>query len=376
MVRVRKARALVGAVIAVVIVAAIAVLSTALGAQAVSRPSAVSPQWKTLPGETIVFGPPSGARGPDDLAWLAIHGLDSGRPLIWTEFQNGINPNGTPGSAYGPTQSTLGGFDPSTGVIVRAINLSGHVDGLTSDPATGQLLATTNEDANSAFYVINPMSGAVIAYSYAPSPNLDGNGGTDSSSVIGGEIYVSHSDPEDTTQAAAYEVILHPATLTAQLNPVFYDDSSAIDAATGAMITLALTDPDTNLVMPSESPVYGGDLATISQGDGRIVFATHLGDDPQFTLLNLTDYVSGNLPPIDGLAVATSGEGTLYVVDAKAGTIEALDTSGWATGTVFVTEPNDNGNPLLGTLDRATGVITPLGNHFLSPKGLIFVPKE
>ena len=82
----------------------------------------------------------------------------------------------------------------------------------------------------------------------------------------------------------------------------------------------------------------------------------------------------GNVPPIDGMAVATAGRGTLYVVDNKAGTILALDTSGLPAGTVFVGEPNDNGNPLVGALNLSTGRITPLGNTFASPKGLLFLP--
>jgi hypothetical protein len=54
--------------------------------------------------------------------------------------------------------------------------------------------------------------------------------------------------------------------------------------------------------------------------------------------------------------------------------IQALDTSGWRAGTVFVGEPNDNGNPIIGTLNLSTGVITPLGKSFRSPKGMLFVP--
>jgi len=139
---------------------------------------------------------------------------------------------------------------------------------------------------------------------------------------------------------------------------------------------MALTDPDTNYIMPAESPKYSGDLATISQGDGRLVFASNLPNVPQLFQLNLTDNVTGNLPPIDGLAVVTSDSGTLYVADAGAGSLLAFSTTGWPVGTVFVTEPKDNGNPLIGTLNLITGVITPLGNHLISPKGLIFVPAD
>ncbi|HWC39185.1 MAG TPA: hypothetical protein VG476_11680 [Acidimicrobiales bacterium] len=52
----------------------------------------------------------------------------------------------------------------------------------------------------------------------------------------------------------------------------------------------------------------------------------------------------------------------------------ALSTAGLARGTVFAAEVSDTGTPLVGTLDLATGVITPLGNAFTNPHGLLFVP--
>ncbi len=122
--------------------------------------------------------------------------------------------------------------------------------------------------------------------------------------------------------------------------------------------------------MPGASPRFAGKLATVSQGDGLIVFGSHPNG---LEVLNMTDNL-GPLPPIDGLAVATADKGTLYVVDSAAGKIEAFDTSGWPTGTVFVGDANDNNNPLVGTLDLSTGTITPLLNVLASPKGLLFVP--
>ncbi len=329
----------------------------------------------TLPGTTLVSAPPTGAKGPDDITVMAVRGLDGGRALIWTAYQNGINPDGTPGTPGGPTQSTVAGYDPSTGALVRTIQVTGKVDGLTADPRLGVLIATVNEDDNSAFNLVFPAIGAVTTFAYSPDPAVNGNGGTDSIAVLGGRIYVAHSNPNDVTQPTDYLVSLQRSTptLTANLSPVFYDNSMATDALTGTTVQLALTDPDTNFAMPKQSPMFAGDLATVSQADGEIVFA-HLGQTPQLTVLPLTDNKPGNVPPIDGLAVATSNSGTLYVVDAAAGTIQALDTTGWAAGTVFVGEPNDNGNPLIGTLNLSTGVITPLGNTFQSPKGLLFVP--
>jgi len=309
---------------------------------------------------------------------MAIAGLDGGRTVIWTAYQNGINPDGTPGKPGGPTQSTVVGYDASSGVLVRSVQVTGKVDGLTADPEMGVLIATVNEDDNSAFNLIYPVTGAVATYAYSPNPAVDGNGGTDSIAVSDGQIYVSHSNPEDATQATDYLVTpdTSTSTLTAYLTPAFFDNSLATNALTGATVQLGLTDPDTNYVIPKESPRFAADLATISQADGEIVFASHIADSPKLTVLALTDNKPGNVPPIDGLAVATSDHGTLYVVDGAAGTIQALDTSGWRAGTVFVGEPNDNGNPLIGTLNLSTGAITPLGNSFQSPKGMLFVPGQ
>lgn len=329
----------------------------------------------SLASETVVSGPPTGTKGPDDIARMAVKGLDNGKELIWTAFQNGINPNGTPGTSGGATQSIVAGYDPSTGALILTIPVTGHVDGLTADPRTGTLIATANEDANSTFNLIYPALGAVAVYTYNPNPAVSSVGGTDSIAILDGNIYVSHSNPLDTTQPTVY--VVKPeisTTLTAALTPVFYDNSMATNALTGKTVQLGLTDPDTNFVMPNESPRFGGDLATISQGDGEIIFASHLTGNPNLWVMSVTDNAEGNVPPIDGLAVATSNRGTLYVVDSAAGTIQALSTAGCQKGTVFVSEPSDNGNPLLGTLNLFTGKITPLSNQFQSPKGLLFVP--
>jgi hypothetical protein len=329
----------------------------------------------TLPATAFVSAPPTGAKGPDDITALAVNGLDHGRALVWTAFQNGINPNGTPGTSGGPTQSTVAGYDPYSGALVRSINVTGKVDGLTANGPARTLIATVNEDVHSALVVIYPALGAVATYTYSPDPSVSGNGGTDSIAVVHGQVYLAHSNPNDTSQAAEYLVSLHASTLTAQLTPVFFDNNNARSAVNWALVHLALVDPDTNYVMPSAGERFAGELATISQADGEIVFAKLHVPGHDLQVLNVTDNRSGNVPPIDGMAVASCGDGTLYVIDAKAGSIQALDTQGWPKGTVFVGEPSDTGNPLVGTLNLWTGVITPLGNHFVSPKGLLFVPE-
>jgi|GEM_PF-2427548 len=357
--------------IAMIVVSSIALLI--LPSIALSSFASNSNTLSTLPSKMLVSSPPTGSSGPDDITILAVKGVDGGKALIWTAFQNGIDANGTAGTPGGPTQSTIAGYDQSTGALVMTIPVTGKVDGLTANLGTNTLIATDNEDQYSKFNIIYPASGAVATYTYSPDPAVAGNGGTDSIAVNNGNIYVVHSNPSDVTQPAEYLVSLKSSNLTAHLTPVFFDNSLATDAVTGARVHLALTDPDTNFVMPSKGNRFAGNLTTISQADGQIIFAKGFVH-PSLKVLNVADNIPGNVPPLDGIAVATSGRGTLYVVDAKAGTIQALNTTGLAAGTVFVGEPKDNGNPLVGTLDLTTGKITPFGNSFQSPKGLLFVP--
>ncbi|HKV89914.1 MAG TPA: hypothetical protein VJQ43_01815 [Thermoplasmata archaeon] len=361
--------------VAVLVLAAIGflLLPAASAASTSSAAPRASPGPSTLPSLTLVSAPPSGAKGPDDITSHSLLGNGSGTQLLWTAYQNGINPDGTPGTTGGPTQSTIAGYDPSSGTLVKTINITGKIDGLAADPTLGRLIATINEDSNSSLCVVNQTSGYVAHYAFSPSPTVSGNGGTDSIAIWHGAIYVVHSNPNDTSQPAEYLVTLHPTMHVAQLTPLFRDDSVARNAVSGSSAPMALVDPDTSLVLPSLTPRFGGELATISQADGAVVFA-QAGAHHHLEILNVTDNKSGNVPPIDGMTVATASEGTLYVVDAKAGTITALTTDGWPAGTVFVGEPSDNGNPLIGTLNLSSGAITPLGNHFVSPKGLLFVP--
>jgi hypothetical protein len=90
--------------------------------------------------------------------------------VIWTAYQNGINPDGTPGTPGGPTASTVAGYDAHTGALVTTIPVTGKVDGLTAYPAKDRLIATVNEDLNSAFNLIEPATGTVTTYQYSPSP--------------------------------------------------------------------------------------------------------------------------------------------------------------------------------------------------------------
>lgn len=325
----------------------------------------------TLGGSTFAAAAPQGASGPDDITILSAAGLDGGRPVIWTAFQNGLPADGSAGTAT----STVAGYDAHTGALMKTVAITGKVDGLRADTTNHRLIATVNEDADSSLNVINVATGTVTHFTYIPDPaSALGNGGTDSITFWHGQMYIVHSNPDAFTAAAVYLTTLDWSTHHASLSALFNDDSTATDAVTGVSSGLALSDPDTDAVVPADAPRFGGQLMLISQGDGQMIFASRTSN-PTLTVLNLSDGTA-NPAPLDGFAVATADSGTLYVVDHgdPAHPITALHTGGWGEGTVFVSEPNDNKNPLIGTLNLHTGVVTPLDNAFQNPKELLFVP--
>jgi hypothetical protein len=326
---------------------------------------------------------PQGASKPDDITKL---GDD-----IFVAYQNNAGADGTPAGSF----STVVGFDVKTAKAVKTYTIPGRVDGMAADVKHHRIFASVNEDLNSSLVVITPGEDehAVVHYTYSPDPAETGsdgiNGGTDSISIAtDGSVYVSHSNPDlslpaPNNTAAVYRINLDGDQ--ANLTRVFgvNDNAKVINPAAGAPTTaaLGLTDPDSNRFLPGPA---GGTLVQVSQADSKIVFASDLhAVHPDLTQLNLTNAAiptSGDAtttPQIDDIEKVT-GNGTLFVVDQKAGDIYTIDTAGIAAGTLFVSQPAPSSgdlpnDPALGVLNPTTGVVTHVAS-LMSAKGLLFVP--
>jgi hypothetical protein len=307
---------------------------------------------------------------------------------LFVAFQNGVGPQGQPGPSGG--DSTVVEMS-TTGTVEATWQLTGKCDGLTADPGAHELIATVNEDLNSSLFTIDPSSPTPTQYSYSDSP-LPHNGGTDAISVIDGQILISASAPgtlpgsmpPPSNYPAVYSVTLNSATHVAAVTPLFYDDSSAVVAnagpTEGQSTTLALTDPDSNEVVPPQSPRFGGDFVLDSQGDQQQIYVDDPGQAGQsLSVLNLSQ-------SIDDSAWATSGDGNLYMTDNTNNLVDVL-RGHFDPGTVFVavTPCSANSAPspcpvpgfpanYLGTLDLTTGLVSAvdLGSQSVQPQGLLF----
>ena len=309
-------------------------------------------------------------------------------PYLFTAFQNGVGPQGQ-AATDGNRDSTVVEFTRS-GHPVRQWDIRGKCDGLTADPARHRIIATVNEDANSSVYTIDPWARpARQVHHYAYSAPLPHKGGTDAISVFHGMVLISASAPGTTGTAApqpsypaVYQVTFHPRRLIARIRPVFYDEARATVANAGGsgQVRLALTDPDSNEVVPSDAARFAGDFMLTSQGDKVQIFVRNPARRRQaLSVLRLSQSVNDT-------AWATSHHGRLYATDNGAGTVNVI-TGPFSPGSVFtaVTPCDANGAPAtcpgpgypanyLGVLDPWTGHISrvPLGGAVLNPQGMLF----
>jgi hypothetical protein len=316
---------------------------------------------------------------PDDITQL-------GRDVFVT-FQNGVGPQGQ-ASPDGNLDSTIVEFSLS-GREVAQWDLHGKCDGLTADPLTGEVIATVNEDAHSSLYAIRPHAGSATHYAY--SEPLPHNGGTDAIAIYRGQILISASAPGTVGAAApnakypaVYVVTLNARDKIAHVIPLYYDAAPAFQAngaAAGKTIRLALTDPDSNEVVPWAAPRFAGDFMLDSQGDQELIFDHFTGWHQSLTALHLP-------ASVDDSAWATTRHGALYVTDGTDDTVDAVSGK-FTAGTMYssVTPCDSSSAPAtcpgpgfpanyLASTSLRTGALTPvpLTGPVLRTGGMIFVP--
>jgi hypothetical protein len=384
----RKTIWLGAAVVAAALLGTAGCSSSGSSSSSSSASPSVGASSKTLTVKQIVFGTtlkhsyrPGGTGAaktgslsqPDDIVTLGGN--------LYVGFQNGVGSQGE-AAPSGNLDSTLVEFTPS-GSVVKQWDMTGKIDGMGADPATGQVFASVNEDSKSSLDVVS--GGTVAHYTYTQSP-LPHKGGTDAISVYNGKIMISASAPGTSGKApanapAVYVVTLNSGAKTAAVIPFFAVNATATavnGSSSSKTVALALTDPDSNLVVPSSSPKFAGDFMLNSQGDLQLIFSGASGQNLQVLKLS---------KPVDDTAWATSASGTLYTTDSGANTVDAI-TGSFTPGTAYtaVAPCNANSAPTvcpapgypansLGAINLKTGAV---GNIVVSgpvaPKGMIFVP--
>lgn len=331
-----------------------AVATTALAATAL--PAAASPAHSAFVVHS--YAAIGAETSPDDITRLGNS--------IYVTFQNGVGPLGE-ASASGVTASTIQQYSLQ-GVPGRSWSVTGKVDGLTADPAKHRLLLTANEDGNSSFLTLDPSrASAPTRYTYQ---GLTHGGGTDAIAVKDDAIIVSASNPSNPAGPAAYRVAL--VGTTARLTPLFSDNSvatSANAATAGTPVQLALTDPDSNTIVPRSSARFGGSFVLDSQGDQQLIFAT-TADRGETAAHGLQ--VLSVAQPLDDTAFATESHRTLWATDPAHNTVDRI-TGDFTPGEAVSAVTPDTGSDSLARLNLTDGSLAPIpGLTAVTPKGLLF----
>ena len=334
--------------------------------------------------KAIFFGAKYHLTGPDDIAIVGPH--------IFVGFQNGVGSQGEP-STTGVTNSTLVEMDVH-GSVEHMVNIRGKIDGLGSDAANNRVIVTVNEDGNSRLSTVD-VHGKLVKYTYSPAV-LPHHGGTDAVSVFDGKIYLSASCGGCQNAASAgtappahspavYQVTLNGTTATLTSTAINVDSPAVTtNPGSSAQATpLKITDADSNTVVPSSAPRFGGDFMLDSQGDKLAIFASSMAPSAPLKVLDLKT-------AIDDTTFATQSSGVLVVTDSTANTVEVV-TGPFHAGEAFsaVTPCNDNAAPAtcpapgwpanyLAALNLSNGSLTPLNNTGATAwaKGLAFMPSS
>jgi hypothetical protein len=322
---------------------------------------------------------------PDDITRLG--------DKLFVGFQNGVGPQGEP-SPDGNLDSTVVelGLD---GHVIAQWDVTGKTDGLTADPALGGVIATVNEDANSALYTIRtdgtPPAAAVTSYTYSQVlPHL---GGTDAIAVDESQIFVSASAPgtngapaPQPTYPAVYTMTLDPTTHVATVHPLFNDEDPATVANVnssqwGKPMPLALTDPDSNSIVPQDASRFAGDFMLTSQGDQQQIYVDNAGGSHQrLAVLSLSQAVDDTSWPKDHSGSLYSTDSTNDAIDVVTGPfhpgqpIVVATPCGSNLAPSVCTAPN-----YLATLNPWTGQVTAVttqGAPYVPQGGLVFAPRD
>ncbi len=302
-----------------------------------------------MPGYTVsVF-----ARGA--ASYFNPDSIENDGKHIWVGYQNGADPTGANHQAGTVVEYTM------SGTVVKTYFILEHCDGLRADPATGMIWATSNEDANPILTILNPTTGASTVYHLGKTPH---GGGYDNLAFVGETAFISASNPTlnaagINTEAALGKITVSGTTTT--ITPVMMGNAGAKDMTTGKSAMLNMIDPDSLSVDPQ------GDVVLANQAGAQLIFVHHPGTATQTVR---------DLPPADQVddTVWATRAGRLLIVDSTHNVIYSV-TARFKPGTVYTEAPSDAPVPgIVGTIDLATGAITPVLIGFTNPTGLAFVP--
>lgn len=311
---------------------------------------AQSPQ-PVAPYQLSVFATaPAGLSAPDSIAVLG--------DLVFVGYGDGHAPDGSDGLNSQVVEYKM------DGTMVQVYTVHGHNDGIKVDPVTHKVWAMQNEDANPNLVIIDPKSQHQKMFTFGPTPH---GGGYDDIVFRGCDVFISASNPANNPNTGPAIVKMRLNGDSAEVSPVLAGTASATDITTDQSIQLNLQDPDSMTLDPY------GNIVLDSQADQELIIVTNPGTAKQQAIrVPLSFQTSAGLESVetDDTNFATSSQGFILFADKNLNTVFVLQKKAFAPGEAYTAA---DGGPFVGTVDLASGIITPVVTGLGDPGGLVFV---
>ena len=301
----------------------------------------------TIDKASVFATGPSGTSGLDSLTTTPDGS-------IWAEYGNGASSSGGPGS------STIVHYGPD-GALLGSQIIAGSVDGLKTDPVTGQIWALINQDGNSKLSLIDPATGAMTTpLSYAVTSTMRGY---DDAAFTGGQVYMSYTNPQNPGDPVLQQLDNGNMPLgTLTLTNLLSLGDTGTNIATGKTEAIPLSDPD------SLKSISGGRLVLTSGADNAFTIVNDPGTKAQSErFVSLTNLPAGS--SLDDVIVPTSSSGTFYVSNPGTSQLEAYKVSGLNTSDAYASVGTE-----IVQVDLQTGAQTVLVSGLKASHGLVFTP--
>lgn len=307
-----------------------------------------STAWSSPVVTTFATGAAVSATSPDSVT--------VGGGSVWVEYSNGASGTGTGGRS-----STIVRYGLN-GAVQQTFSLTGNIDGLKYNPATNQVYATHNQDANSSLSIIDATTntvGPAVPYAVPASTTR----GYDDIAFQGGTTYVTHTNPMSNSTNDILDTLsatTNPLTTT----PVLSLGTQATNLATGASTTLTSADVDSLKAL-------SGNRLLISDANGaRAIFVTNPGAGETVSYLPLIDATGTPLASIDDANFVTATSGTFLLADPGNNRVLSIYDTALSTSNLYVSA---DASTYFGVANITTGVVTPYVTGLGSPHGFDFV---
>jgi hypothetical protein len=321
-------------------------LRSAIASIALLSASAVGAQ--TVHVSTFARGTDVAATAPDSIAIT--------KNSLWVSYANAADSHGLGGN------STVVEYGLKSGKVRSTYSIPGSVDGLKIDPSTGIVWALQNQDGNSTLTLIDPEEHTVSkAIPYAVKSATHG---VDDVVFRMDQTFVSYTNPVSPTDPTI--LLVQNESNPIVTTPILLENAKGTDLATGlANQPTAQSDPDSLKLTPY------GDLMLSSGGNAQLIFVSQPGTSSQsVSFLTLLDQTKHPVADLDDAIFATAHKGTFYLTDTGNNRVLKIDADKLPVGSLYASVASLKA---LVTVDRKTGIVTPLVGNLNGPHGLLFV---